>query len=104
MSGRSCVVFRSRFRSWHLTAGLVRVVLGPPVLFRQTRPGLNGKPFQLLKFRTMTDARDADGTPLADGQRLSAYAAIPPKHEPRRIAELINVMRGEMSMVGPSPC
>jgi sugar transferase EpsL len=84
-------------------AVLVRWRMGAPVWFRQTRPGLGGKPFQLLKFRTMTDARDAGGRLLPDAERLTAFGRWLRATSLDELPELINILRGEMSLVGPRP-
>jgi len=81
----------------------VRALIGRPVLFRQRRPGLHGVPFELLKFRTMTDAVDASGRPLPDDQRLGRFGTILRELSIDELPELINVMKGEMSLVGPRP-
>lgn len=82
---------------------LVRWQLGAPVLFRQQRPGLHGRPFILYKFRTMTEARDAEGRLLPDEQRLTAFGRFLRSTSLDELPELFNVLRGEMSLVGPRP-
>lgn len=84
-------------------AVMVRLFLGRPVLFRQQRPGLRGEPFTLLKFRTMTDARDEDGNLLPDEDRLTPFGRFLRRTSLDELPELINVVKGEMSLVGPRP-
>jgi len=84
-------------------AVLVRARLGRPVLFRQPRPGLHGRPFTLLKFRTMTDARDRDGVLLPDADRLTRLGRALRASSLDELPELVNVVRGHMSLVGPRP-
>ncbi|NLG49034.1 MAG: sugar transferase [Chloroflexi bacterium] len=86
-----------------LVALLVRLKLGRPVLFRHQRPGLHGQPFTLLKFRTMTDARDAEGNLLPDAERLTPFGALLRSTSLDELPELVNVLKGEMSLVGPRP-
>ena len=86
-----------------LLAGLVRLRLGSPVLFRQQRPGLHGRIFTLLKFRTMTDARDPSGRLLPDAERLTRFGRLLRSTSLDELPELLNVLRGEMSLVGPRP-
>jgi len=86
-----------------LVALLVRVRLGRPVLFRQLRPGLHGVPFVNLKFRTMTEARAADGSLLPDAQRLTRFGRFLRSTSLDELPELLNVLKGEMSLVGPRP-
>ena len=84
-------------------AGLVYLFHGSPVLFRQWRAGLNGEPFQILKFRSMTSAVDREGNPLSDGDRLTSFGRFLRATSLDEIPELLNVLRGEMSIVGPRP-
>ena len=86
-----------------LSALLVRLILGSPVLFRQKRPGLQGKPFTIYKFRTMTDERDRDGNVLPDGKRLTCLGHFLRKTSIDELPELLNVIKGDMSLVGPRP-
>lgn len=86
-----------------LIAILVRLRLGAPVLFRQVRPGLRGKPFELLKFRTMTDARDEGGNLLPDAVRLTPFGRWLRSTSLDELPELFNVLKGDMSLVGPRP-
>lgn len=81
----------------------VRVNLGSPVLFRQRRPGLHGRPFTMVKFRTMRDAIGRDGRPLPDAARLTPFGTLLRATSLDELPELWNVLRGEMSLVGPRP-
>lgn len=82
---------------------LVRLKLGTPVFFRQQRPGLHGQPFMLYKFRTMTDACDTEGRLLPDAERLTAFGRFLRSTSLDELPELFNVLKGEMSLVGPRP-
>jgi lipopolysaccharide/colanic/teichoic acid biosynthesis glycosyltransferase len=86
-----------------LIAACIRIFIGSPVLFRQLRPGLGGKPFKIYKFRSMIDARGADGKLLPDVQRLTTLGRFLRNTSLDELPELINVLKGEMSLVGPRP-
>jgi sugar transferase EpsL len=81
----------------------VRMKIGSPVLFKQARPGLHGKPFTIYKFRTMTDKRDEDGNLLPDGKRLTRLGRFLRMTSMDELPELYNVIKGNMSIVGPRP-
>lgn len=81
----------------------VKKNLGSPVLFRQVRPGLHGKPFEMIKFRTMKDAVDEQGNPLPDSERLTAFGQMLRSTSLDEMPELWNVIKGNMSIVGPRP-
>lgn len=82
---------------------LVRAKLGRPIFFRQERPGLNGRPFKMIKFRTMVDATDRDGRLLADEDRLPSFGRLLRSTSLDELPELINIICGDMSLVGPRP-
>ncbi|WET12369.1 sugar transferase [Pseudomonas sp. D3] len=82
---------------------LVRVKLGRPVFFTQLRPGLNGKPFKMIKFRTMRHGVDKNGKPLPDGERMTEFGRALRSTSLDELPELWNVLKGEMSLVGPRP-
>lgn len=84
-------------------AAAIRIRMGSPVIFRQVRPGLHGQPFIMLKFRTMSNEYDADGALLSDTERLTALGKFLRSTSLDELPELINVIRGEMSLVGPRP-
>lgn len=86
-----------------ITAWQIRRKLGSPVLFRQVRPGLNGTPFEMIKFRTMRDALDRDGNPLPDSERMTPFGSFLRATSLDELPELLNVLRGDMSLVGPRP-
>lgn len=86
-----------------LLAVMVRTVLGSPVLFKQVRPGRHGKPFELYKFRTMSNLRGTDGNLLPDEVRLTKFGSLLRKTSLDELPQLINILKGEMSLVGPRP-
>jgi len=86
-----------------IVAAVVRLRLGRPVLFRQDRPGRGGRNFTMIKFRTMTDARDRQGALLADSERLTRVGVILRQTSLDEMPELWNVVKGDMSLVGPRP-
>lgn len=86
-----------------ILAILVRVFLGAPVIFKQDRPGMNGKIFHLYKFRSMTDKRDEKGELLSDEERLTKFGRILRATSLDELPELINILKGDMSLVGPRP-
>lgn len=86
-----------------LTALLVRIKLGSPVIFRQSRGGLYGREFMILKFRTMADKRDSEGRLLPDAERLTGLGSFLRRTSIDELPQLINILRGEMSFVGPRP-
>lgn len=86
-----------------VVAWLVKRKLGSPVFFRQTRPGLHGKPFEMIKFRTMRDAYDENGNPLPDSERITPFGRFLRSTSLDELPELWNVLKGNMSVVGPRP-
>jgi sugar transferase EpsL len=86
-----------------VTAILVRYKLGYPVIFKQQRPGLHGKPFYLYKFRTMTEERDENGELLPDHLRLTPFGQFLRKFSLDELPQLYNILKGDMSFVGPRP-
>lgn len=88
---------------YFIVARKVKNNLGSPVLFRQVRPGLHGKPFEMIKFRTMKDAVDANGNPLPDSERLTPFGKMLRATSLDEMPELWNVIKGDMSIVGPRP-
>lgn len=88
---------------YFIVARKVKKNLGSPVLFRQVRPGLHGKPFEMIKFRTMKDALDTEGNPLPDSERLTPFGKMLRATSLDEMPELWNVIKGDMSIVGPRP-
>lgn len=97
----SCLLFLSPLIL--LTALIIYTKIGPPVFFKQKRPGLSGKPFILYKFRTMLDIRDKQGNLLSDSQRLTQLGKFYRSTSLDELPEFINVLKGDMSLVGPRP-
>lgn len=86
-----------------LVAAIVRLRLGRPVFFLQLRPGRYGRPFEIIKFRTLTDAKTGEGIPLSDAERLTKVGRVLRSSSLDELPELWNVLRGDMSLVGPRP-
>ncbi|EEL67246.1 sugar transferase [Bacillus mycoides] len=86
-----------------LVAVLVKFKIGSPILFKQQRPGIHGHPFYLYKFRTMTDARDSNGELLSDHARITKVGKFLRKYSLDELPQLINVLKGQLSLVGPRP-
>ncbi|GGI46053.1 putative sugar transferase EpsL [Paenibacillus marchantiophytorum] len=86
-----------------IVAVLVRYKLGSPVIFKQMRPGLHEKPINLYKFRTMTDERDSEGVLLPDSIRLTPFGKLLRKYSLDELLQLVNVIQGDLSLVGPRP-
>lgn len=86
-----------------IVALLVRIKLGSPVLFKQARPGYHEKIFKMYKFRTMTDEKDGEGNLLPDGERLTSFGKLLRSTSLDELPELINIIKGDMSIVGPRP-
>jgi sugar transferase EpsL len=99
----ACLVLVITFPLLAITAVVVRLRIGSPVLFRQTRPGLGGRPFVIYKFRTMTDEVDARGRQLPDEERLTRAGRVIRSMSLDELPQLWNVLRGDLSLVGPRP-
>lgn len=99
----SCLALISSSLLMLLIVILIRLKLGSPVIFKQERPGLNGKPFYLYKFRTMTDEKDENGDLVPDEKRLTDFGKLLRKLSLDELPQLFNVMKGDVSFVGPRP-
>ncbi|MDR7000606.1 sugar transferase [Neobacillus niacini] len=99
----SFLLFFLFFPFFLIFALLVRIKLGSPIIFKQQRPGLYGKPFYLYKLRTMTEEKDAKGRLLPDDKRLTPFGKFLRKYSLDEYPQLINVMKGDLSLVGPRP-
>lgn len=86
-----------------ITALLVKINMGSPIVFRQQRPGLHGRPFYIYKFRTMSQARGAGGELLPDAQRMTVTGSLLRRYSLDELPQLMNVLKGELSLVGPRP-
>jgi len=86
-----------------MIAGIICLTMGKPVFFRQIRPGLHGKPFTIYKFRTMRNAYDKNGSLLPDSERLTRFGKFLRSASLDELPELLNILKGEMSIVGPRP-
>jgi len=99
----ACLALMAAAPALLLIAATVRIRLGSPIFFLQRRPGLHGRPFRIVKFRTMQDARDGNGVLLPDAARLTRFGAFLRSTSLDELPELWNVIRGDMSLVGPRP-